>query len=185
MLLVLGFGFKKVKSHRPLGIPGIKINDVLEIRPGAKIGEKWIPLKSKVIEIIESGQRLKEAKPGGLAAIQLDLDPALSRGDGLVGSVVGYPEKIPPVLEEMKLDIKLFEKVIGVTGNQKISTVKTGDVIMLTAAIAKTVGVVISANKNVIHIKLKLPVCADKGDKTALSMQVGGRWHLVGYGIII
>ena len=163
----------------------IKINDTLEIRPGAKIGDKWTPLKSKAVEIIESGQKLKEAKPGGLAAIQLDLDPALSRGDGLVGSVVGHPDNMPPVMEEMKLDIKLFEKVIGATGNQKINAVKTGDVIMLTAAIAKTVGVVVSANKSVVHIKLKLPVCADKGDKVALSMQVGGRWHLVGYGIVI
>ena len=163
----------------------IKINDTLEIRPGAKIGDKWTPLKSKAVEIIESGQKLKEAKSGGLAAIQLDLDPALSRGDGLVGSVVGHPDNMPPVMEEMKLDIKLFEKVIGATGNQKINAVKTGDVIMLTAAIAKTVGVVVSANKSVVHIKLKLPVCADKGDKVALSMQVGGRWHLVGYGIVI
>jgi len=163
----------------------IKINEPLEIRPGVKIGDKWTGLRSKAVEIIESGQRLKEAKPGGLAAIQFDLDPALGRGDGLVGSVVGHPDKLPPTLEEIKLDIKLFDHVIGVEGNKKINQIKTGDVLMLTVSITKTVGIVISANKNLIHIKLKLPVCADKGDKAAMSMQVGGRWHLIGYGNII
>ena len=162
----------------------LKAGDQIEIRPGIKIGNNWTPLKTKVIEIVESGQKIKEARPGGLAAVQTDLDPALSRGDGLVGSIVGN-DKLPPVLEEMKLDIKLFDHVIGVEGNQKINQIKTGDILMLTVTIAKTVGTVVSAGKGTIHVKLKLPVCADKGDKTAISMQVGGRWHLVGYGIVV
>ena len=128
---------------------------------------------------------MKEIRPGGLAAIQTDLDPSLARGDGLVGSVVGHPDKLPSVIGEIKMDVKLFDHVIGVEGQKKISQIKTGDVLMLTVAIAKTVGVVSSAAKNVVHAKLKLPVCADKGEKAAISMQVGGRWHLVGYGIIL
>ena len=163
----------------------IKTNDELEIRPGAKIGEKWTSLKSKAIEIIESGQKIKEAKPGGLAAIQIDLDPSLSRGDGLVGSIVGYPGKLPPTIDEIKLNTKLFENVIGVAGHQKVMPIKTGDVVMLTVTIAKTVGAVVSSGKGIVHVKLKLPVCAEKGDKAAISMQIGGRWHLVGYGVII
>ncbi len=162
-----------------------KSGEDLEIRPGAKINEKWAPLTTKVIEMIKSGQRVKEIGPGGLAAMQTDLDPSLARGDGLVGSVVGVKGHMPETLEEMKLDVKLFDHVIGVTGNQKINPIKTGDVLMLTVAIAKTVGTVVSASKNTAHMKLKIPVCADKGEKTAISMQVGGRWHLVGYGIII
>lgn len=163
----------------------IKTGDEIEICPGVKIGEKWTPLRSKVMAIVESGQQIKEAKPGGLAAIQLDLDPSLSRSDGLVGGIAGHPEKVPPVLDEMKLEISMFDHVIGVEGHQKINPIKTGDVLMLTVGIAKTVGSVVSADKKKISIKLKLPVCADKGEKTAISMQVGGRWHLVGYGNII
>ena len=163
----------------------IKTNDELEICPGVKIGEKWTPLRSKVVAIIESGQQIKEAKPGGLAAIQLDLDPSITRSDGLVGNIIGIPDKLPPVMDEIKLEVSLFDYVIGIEGQQKISSIKTGDVLMLTVAIAKTVGSVVSADKKKIHVKLKLPVCADKGEKTAISMQVGGRWHLVGYGTII
>ena len=163
----------------------IKVNDEIEACPGVKIGEKWTSLRSKVIAIIESGQQIKEAKPGGLIAMQLDLDPSLSRSDGLVGGIAGLPGKTPPVIDEIKLEVSLFDHVIGVEGQQKISSIKTGDVLMLTVGIAKTVGSVVSADKKKVLVKLKLPVCADKGEKTAISMQVGGRWHLVGYGNII
>ena len=162
----------------------IKTNDEIEICPGVKIGEKWTPLVSKVMMIIESGQQIKEGKPGGLLALQLDLDPSTTRSDGLVGGIAGHPGKIPPVLEELKLELNMFDHVIGVEGNQKINPIKTGDVLMLTVGIAKTVGSVISGDKKKVHVKLKLPVCAEKGERAAMSMQVGGRWHLVGYGTL-
>lgn len=163
----------------------LKVGDEIEIKPGTKVGEKWITLKTKVVELVRSGQKVKELKPGGLGAIQTDLDPSLSRSDGLVGNVLGISGKLPDIIEDIRLEVKLFDQVIGVTGQHKINAIKTGDTIMLTVAIAKTVGVVTNVNKGVTTLKLKLPVCADKGDKAALSMQVGGRWHLVGYGIIV
>ncbi len=163
----------------------IKTGDEIEIRPGTKVGEKWIALKTNVIELVRSNQKVKEIKPGGLAAIQTDLDPSLSRSDGLVGNVVGLAGQLPDVIEEIKLEVKMFEHVIGVAGQQKINPIKQGDVIMLTVAIAKTVGAVTNVSKGIATIKLKLPVCADKGERAALSMQVGGRWHLVGYGMIV
>lgn len=161
----------------------IKVGDEIEIRPGARVGDKWIPVKTKVVEMIESNKKIKEAMPGGLIAMQTDLDPALGKGDGLVGNVVGV--NIPPVLDEIKVETKMFDHVIGVAGHQKIIPIKTGDVLLLTVAIAKTVGTVISAGKGVVHAKLKLPICAEKGEKVAISMQVGGRWHLVGYGTLL
>lgn len=161
----------------------IKTGDEIEIRPGAKVGDKWLPVKTKVVEMIESNKRIKEAKPGGLIAIQTDLDPALGKGDGLVGNIAG--NNLPQVLDEIKVETKMFDHVIGVAGNQKINPIKTGDVLLLTAAIAKTVGTVVSAGKGVVHAKLKLSICAEKGEKVAISMQVGGRWHLVGYGTLL
>ena len=35
-----------------------------------------------------------------------------------------------------------------------------------------------------VSVTLKLPVCADKGDRVALSRRVGARWRLIGFGII-
>ncbi len=160
----------------------IKVGDELEICPGAKANEKWQILTTKAMEIIRSGQKEKEAYPGGLIAIQTDMDPALSRGDGLVGNVVGLKGNANS-LDELKLNVTLFDHVIGVDGNKKINPIRQGEILMLTVAIAKTVGTVVTVGKHV-QVKLKLPVCAEKGDRVAISMQVGGRWHLVGYGII-
>jgi len=161
----------------------LKEGDEIEIQPGAKINNKWMPLTTKVVEIVQR-QKMKEAKPGGLVALQTDLDPSLTRGDGLAGSVVGLPGKLPPSLDVLKLRIKLFDYVIGVSGHQKVPNIKTRDALLLTVAIAKTVGIVISARREEIEIKLKIPVCVEKNDKVAIAMQIGGRWHLVGYGVV-
>ena len=57
---------------------------------------------------------------------------------------------------------------------------------MLSCNIAKTVGVVTSsrAGKNEIEVKLKVPICAEKGDRLAIARQIAGRWRLIGYGIL-
>jgi translation initiation factor 2 subunit 3 len=85
---------------------------------------------------------------------------------------------------ELILRIETFDYVIGVGGSQKVPQIKINDPLLITAAIAKTVGVVTGAKKNEINIRLKIPVCADRGDKVALAMQIAGRWHLIGYGVI-
>lgn len=161
----------------------LKEGDEIEIRPGVKINEKYVPLKSRVAEIFHAG-RAKEAKPGGLVALQTELDPMLTRGDGLSGSVAGHAGKLPPTHDAIRMKVEMFDYVIGVGGNQKVPQIKQGDPLLLTAAIAKTVGVVTNAKKSEIEAKLKIPVCAEKGDRVAIAMQIGGRWHLIGYGII-
>ena len=157
----------------------------IEIIPGVKAGDKWVPLTSRVVEIIHGDTRVVKAKPGGLVALQTELDPSLTRGDGLAGNVVGSAGKMPAVKTELRLKPSLFDYVIGVSGQQKVPKIKSGDPLLLTAAIAKTVGMVTEEKKGTITIKLKLPVCADTNDRVAIAMQVAGRWHLVGYGIVV
>ncbi|HID47816.1 MAG TPA: translation initiation factor IF-2 subunit gamma, partial [Methanococcaceae archaeon] len=43
---------------------------------------------------------------------------------------------------------------------------------------------ILSARDNIADIKLKLPICAEKGARVALSRRISGRWRLIGYGII-
>lgn len=161
----------------------ISVGAGIEIKPGVKQGDKWMSLQSNVVEIVQNGAQ-NEARPGGLVALQTELDPSLTRADGLSGAVVGKVGTLPPATDDLKMKVTLFDHVIGVEGKQAVKPIKTGDVLMLTVAIAKTVGVVTSAAKDHVQAKLKLPVVVEKGDKAAVSMQVGGRWHLVGYGII-
>jgi translation initiation factor 2 subunit 3 len=55
---------------------------------------------------------------------------------------------------------------------------------MLNVGAATTVGIVTSSRENIIDMNLKLPVCADSGQRIAISRRVGTRWRLIGYGIL-
>ena len=163
----------------------MKVGDEIEIKPGVNVSNSWQGLKTKIVEIIQSGEQLKEAKTGGLLALRTDLDPSLSISDALSGNMIGLSGQMPPVTDTIKIKTDLFDHVIGVEGHQKVDPIRTNDVLMLTVAITKTIGVVASSQKNTAQIKLKLPVVAEKGDKVSVSKQVGGRWHLVGWGQIL
>jgi translation initiation factor 2 subunit 3 len=55
---------------------------------------------------------------------------------------------------------------------------------MLTIGTATSVGIVSGFQGDKIDIKLKLPVCAQEGQRIAISRRIDGRWHLIGYGEI-
>ena len=55
---------------------------------------------------------------------------------------------------------------------------------MINVGTTTTVGLVTSARNDEVDVKLKLPVCAEDGQRVALSRRVGARWRLIGYGII-
>jgi translation initiation factor 2 subunit 3 len=55
---------------------------------------------------------------------------------------------------------------------------------MLSIGTATTVGVVKSARGNTSEVLLKIPVCAEAGQRVALSRKILGKWRLIGYGII-
>jgi translation initiation factor 2 subunit 3 len=163
----------------------LKKGDEIEIKPGVKVKNTWMPLEAKIIEINQSATKIKEAKPGGLLAIQTDLDPSMEKSDGLAGNIAGLKGSLPPAQEELKFKPNLFDHIIGVESDQKVGKIKTGDVLMLTVAITKTVGVVVSGSESAVHIKLKIPVPAEKDEKISISKQVGGRWHLIGWGQVL
>ncbi|MBI2971777.1 MAG: translation initiation factor IF-2 subunit gamma [Candidatus Aenigmarchaeota archaeon] len=163
----------------------LKVKDTIEIKPGVKVNDAWKPLETTIAGIIQSGVHIDTARPGGLVALQTELDPSLTKSDSLSGNIIGIKGKLPETKSELKFKVELFDHVVGIEGKQKVDPVKTGDVLMITVAIAKTVAIVQSAAKGVCQAKLKLPVCAEKSDKISISRQVGGRWHLIGYGIIL
>ncbi|MGH9390608.1 MAG: translation initiation factor IF-2 subunit gamma, partial [Vicinamibacteria bacterium] len=49
---------------------------------------------------------------------------------------------------------------------------------------ALTVGVVTSARSDSAEMALKIPVCAEAGQRVALSRRIGGKWRLIGHGVL-
>nr|A9AAA4.1 RecName: Full=Translation initiation factor 2 subunit gamma; AltName: Full=aIF2-gamma; AltName: Full=eIF-2-gamma [Methanococcus maripaludis C6] len=167
----------------------LKVGDDLEIRPGIKVTEgnktHWVPIITKIISLGVGNKKLKTASPGGLIGVGTELDPNLTKSDALSGSLAGLPGTLPETLEKMVIKPQLLERVVGSQDELIIEPLKTNEVLMLNVGTSTTVGVTVSARADKAEIKLKLPVCADKGDRVAISRKIGSRWRLIGYGIIL
>ena len=157
--------------------------DEIELRPGIKVNDKWTPVMTTITSVSQGSQRLKVGTSGGLLAVGTLLDPYLSKSDSLSGNVAGHVGKLPPVRNDLKIEVHLIERIVGLEKGQQVKQILEKDVLMMNVGTAKTVGICTAAG-NVASFKLKLPVCADVGDKVALSKQINGRWRLIGYGII-
>ncbi|HUV25438.1 MAG TPA: translation initiation factor IF-2 subunit gamma, partial [Methanomassiliicoccales archaeon] len=117
-------------------------------------------------------------------AIGTKLDPFLTKSDGLTGRVIGKPGTLPEVLHKFTMNTNLLERVVGTTHDIAVDNIKTNEPLMLSIGTATTVGVVTSARLDVSEVVLKIPVCADKGQRVAISRKILGKWRLIGYGII-
>ncbi|MCL2141371.1 MAG: translation initiation factor IF-2 subunit gamma, partial [Methanimicrococcus sp.] len=165
-----------------------KEGDEVEIRPGLKVTSdgitRWEPIHTKITEIHAGKSKVKKAIPGGLLALGTLLDPSLTKGDSLTGQVVGKPGTLPPTRENFLIKLDLLKRVVGVTNESEINEIKTSEPLMLNIGTATTVGVVTSARKDVAEVKLKRPVCVEKGARVAISRRIDSRWRLIGVGVI-
>ena len=164
--------------------------DEIEIRPGIKVEEKgtsnlvFKPLRTYVTSMISGGKSRKSLKPGGLVAIGTELDPFLTKSDSLIGAVVGKPETLPPVVNQLTLKTYLMKNLVGTDKKVKVEEIKTNEVLMLNIGTATTVGIVTSARDDSADLNLRMPICAENGQRVAISRRVGSKFRLIGYGII-
>lgn len=162
------------------------VGEEIEIFPGIDMGGKVTPLRTRITGLQKASRSLEKAGPGGLLGLRTSLDPSYTKSDSLAGSVVTHAGQGPPILWEITLEAHLFEKVVGVKEKITVGEIKTNETFMISCNIAKTVGTVTSARpqRNEVEIKLKAPICAEKGERMAMARQIAGRWRLIGYGII-
>jgi translation initiation factor 2 subunit 3 len=166
----------------------MKIGEPIEISPGRQVtvGNKteWKNLTTSIRSLQSGGASRKEVRPGGLIAIGTNLDPVLTKSDGLVGRVVGPPGTLPEMLLKMSVEVSLLERVVGVAEDLKVEGIKTSEPLMVSVGTATTVGVVTSARENRADMALKIPVVAELGQRVAVSRRIGGKWRLIGHGVI-
>jgi len=163
----------------------ISVGDEIEIKPGLKDERgNWNPITSEVVGIMASGKSVEEATPGGLVGISTKLDPRLTKSDALAGNVLGLPGELPETLLEFSMDVKLLERVVGTEEELQVEKIKMNEPLMLSVGTATTLGVVTSTRDEIVDVKLKRPVCAEKGWNVAVSRRIGSRWRLIGAGVI-
>jgi translation initiation factor 2 subunit 3 len=166
----------------------IRVGDDIEIMPGLRIeqGDKvsYAPLKTKVVSLFVGSQAVDSAGPGGLLAIGTELDPSVTKADNLVGRVLGHPGKLPKTVDRITMQVHLLERVVGAEDESAVEPIKIKEPLMLNAGTATTVGMVLKSANDTVEAVLKLPVPVVANQRIAVSRRVGGRWRLIGYGIL-
>lgn len=166
----------------------LEVGDKIEIKPGIRRGTKFEPITTKITGLEKVGKSLEVAGPGGLLGVQTSLDPALTKSDNLSGNIISTPGNLPELSDELMLEVHLFDEVVGFKTGKKVHNIKTNEPLMLTVGVTKTAGIVTSSREvkgvKEVEIDLKLPVCAEKGERVAISRQIQSKWRLIGYGII-
>jgi len=166
----------------------LKDGEEIEIKPGYEIEEKnkkvWKVLKTKIVGLRSGGGSLKEVQPGGSIGVLTSLDPAIVFSDKLTGSIAGLSGKLPPVWDELTLEVNLLERVVGSKQDLNVEPVKLKEALMLNINSAATVGLVYELKKGIVKCKLKLPICAEADSRITISRMIGNRFRLIGYGII-
>jgi translation initiation factor 2 subunit 3 len=141
-------------------------------------------LYTEITSLHSGKSSVDEAMPGGLVGVGTYLDPSLTKSDGLVGSLLGKPETLPPVIGEMSLDVQLFDTVVGSREMQKVASIAKGERLLVNIGTAKSMGTVTKVSKNYLEASLTIPVCGEADDRVALSRRIGSRWRLIGVGTL-
>ena len=159
--------------------------DEIEIRPGLfdeKKG-KYEPITSKISSLGTGAGIVQVVKPGGLVALGTTLDPYIVKSDSLIGSLVGFPDSLPPDIYDVTIELNLFETAVGTQELVKVDPIKIKESLRLNIGTAATLGTVTHVKDHSVEIKLKKPVCMVSNNRVAISRRIADRWRLIGSGI--
>lgn len=165
----------------------LKTGDEIEIRPGiiTKNGE-IIPLYSEIVSIRnDAGQKIKKAQPHMLIGVGTNLDPGLTKSDGLVGSIAGKSKDLPPIVDKIIIQkIKMFKKVIGSRTERLNVPLRRGETVLINVGTSTTLAQIDSINDDEAEVILERPISIPKGERVALLREIDREFRLVGYGLL-
>jgi len=172
----------------------LKVGDEIEIRPGfssknAKGDVLCTPIKSVVCSMNAEKNDLQYAIPGGLIGVGSRMDPALTRRDGLVGSILGAVGHLPDVFMAVEVSFYLLRRLLGVNSaggrtDTAVRRLAKGEMLMVNVGPLSVGGRVVRVKKDAAKLSLTRPVCTQEGAKVALSRRIDQLWRLVGWGQI-
>lgn len=166
----------------------LEVGDEITIKPGRIVTEhnqqSAKPIKTKITSLSSGNNRLDQATPGGSLGLMTTLDPSIVKSDNLVGNIVGDADDLPPVWKDIKLDLHLLDRVVGTAADKEVEQIKRGELLLLNVNSATTAGQVYELGKDMVRIKLRLPICADDRARVSISRKMGTRFRLIGYGLL-
>jgi len=164
----------------------LKVGEEVELRPGMveERSGRFVPVVTRVSSLQTGAGIADRVGPGGLVAVGTHLDPTYTKGDQMVGSVIGKPGTLPETLEHVTLDVTLLETAVGSAELVKVEKVKLGEVVRLNLGTASTLASATSVRGDVVELDLKKPVSIESGMRAAISRRIAERWRLIGSGVL-
>jgi len=159
----------------------LKLGEEIEISPGLarKEGAAPEPIVSKVTALREENDELEEAGPGGLLALGTTIDPSITKSDGLVGSIIGKPGKMPEATSEITVKYSMLKRP-----DMDVQLLRETEPVVVNIHTYTGVGMVVKLAKGKAVIRLKRPTVVYDNMHVALSRKVGQRWRLSAWGTI-
>lgn len=163
----------------------LSVGDDIEIRPGFmdEKKSKYESIRSVVSTLGTGAGLVQKVRPGGLVAIGTKLDPTYIKSDSLIGSVVGKPDTLPDDVEDITIEVQLFDTAVGTQEMVKVEPIRTKEPLRLNVGTAATLGTVTNSKDNKIEAKLRKPLCLLPQSRVAISRRIADRWRLIGAGI--
>lgn len=150
----------------------ISVGDRLMAYPGyiikASDRKQWSyrPIEVTVISICSEKNALKEAIPGGLIGVQLDIDPALTAEDRMVGQVITSLDIERKVYSTIIADYTKIDDL-----NVKKKSLKVNDTIVINVNANNTEAIISDIDENTIELQLNMPTCIDESDNIIISIK--------------
>ncbi|MBT3651961.1 MAG: translation initiation factor IF-2 subunit gamma [Euryarchaeota archaeon] len=164
--------------------------DEIIIGPGRKIEQgnktRWEPIETTITSMQGGGGKRDVMMAGGLCGLGTLLDPSITTADNLSGQVLAKKGELPTIRTECSITVELMDTMVSGDGEgaDKIYPLRNNEMLMVNVATSTSVGVVKGAEKGKATLHLRLPICADEGQRVSLSRRVGARWRLIGHGTI-
>ncbi len=162
-----------------------KVNDEIEIKPGLMLGNKYINLQAKILNIKKSNFDVNEAGAGGLIGLMTDLDPSLAQNDFLANRIISLVNELEKEVLKIEIEYNLLERIIGEKEEIKTEDLKVGEKVMLNVATQKTLAEITKKENNKAELKLYYPIVPIENVNIAISRQIKRSWRLIGYGKIL
>ncbi len=164
--------------------------DEIIIGQGRKIEQgnktRWEPIETTITSMQGGGGKRDIMMAGGLCGLGTLLDPSITTADNLSGQVLAKKGELPTIRTECSISVELMAAMVSGDGEgaDKIYPLRNNEMLMVNVATSTSVGVVKGAEKGKATLHLRLPICADEGQRVSLSRRVGARWRLIGHGTI-
>jgi|Laugresu1bdmlbsd_1035121.scaffolds.fasta_scaffold00755_3 translation initiation factor 2 subunit 3 len=151
----------------------LRVGDDIEIKPGIVTQHGYIPIFNKIISIYSENNILEYAIPGGLIGIGTNIDPFLTKGDKLVGHIIGHKGTLPDV----------YNKII-VKYEASINMIK-GECLIINVGSTTTCGKIEKIKNKLCKLCLTIPICVDIGENILISKIINKKPTLIGKGEIM